>query len=59
MKDIASGTVFEDHCDVFLSASGVLNDWKWPSMPGLHNFRGKLLHSASWDQSYDFSVGTD
>ncbi|RDL41770.1 Uncharacterized protein BP5553_01749 [Venustampulla echinocandica] len=55
VKNIASGTVFEDYCDVFLSASGVLNDWKWPSIPGLQKFKGKLLHSASWDQSYDYS----
>lgn len=56
IKDLASGVIFADSCDVFLSASGVLNDWKWPSVPGLLNFKGKLLHSANWDEDYDYSV---
>ncbi|KAL3473527.1 hypothetical protein BJX99DRAFT_233655 [Aspergillus californicus] len=49
------GKVFEDQCDVVVSASGALNEWKWPTIPGLHDFKGKLLHSASWDESYDYS----
>jgi cation diffusion facilitator CzcD-associated flavoprotein CzcO len=53
---LESGAVLKDVCDVFLSASGVLNDWKWPTIPGLHTFKGKLLHSAAWDESYDYSV---
>ena len=48
--------MFADSCDVLLSASGVLNSWKWPSIPGLHTFKGKLLHSAKWDEEYDYSV---
>jgi cation diffusion facilitator CzcD-associated flavoprotein CzcO len=56
IRNLASGTIFADSCDVFISASGVLNDWKWPSIPGLHNFKGKLLHSAKWDQDFDYSA---
>lgn len=56
VREVITGEVFEDTCDVFLSASGVLNNWKWPSIPGLHKFKGKLLHSANWDESYDYSV---
>jgi hypothetical protein len=22
--------------------------WRWPGIPGLHDFRGTLAHSASW-----------
>jgi cation diffusion facilitator CzcD-associated flavoprotein CzcO len=22
--------------------------WKWPAIPGLHDFKGKLVHSANW-----------
>jgi len=51
-----SNKVFQDSCDVFISASGALNDWKWPDIPGLHSFKGKLLHSANWDESYDYSA---
>ncbi|KAI2467497.1 cyclohexanone monooxygenase [Annulohypoxylon bovei var. microspora] len=45
--------VFEDDAEFLLNAGGVLNDWKWPSIPGLENFQGKLMHSAKWDDSYD------
>lgn len=31
------------------------SNWKWPTVPGLHDFQGKLMHSADWDQSYDFT----
>jgi len=56
IKDLKTGFIISDSCDIFLSASGVLNDWKWPSIPGLHTFGGKLLHSAKWDEEYDYSV---
>ncbi|KAL2801096.1 hypothetical protein BJX66DRAFT_321046 [Aspergillus keveii] len=44
-----------DEVDVFINAGGVLNNWKWPNIDGLHTFQGKLIHSARWDQSYDFT----
>lgn len=28
--------------------------WRWPEIEGLHEFKGKLLHSARWDANYDF-----
>ena len=43
----------EDVADVFMAGTGVLNDWKWPDIPGLHSFKGKLLHSAKYDTSFD------
>lgn len=27
--------------------------WKWPNIPGLDTFEGKLMHSAAWDGEYD------
>lgn len=56
VEDLASNNVLSDQCDMLLSATGSLNNWKWPSIPGLHDFKGKLMHSASWDTSYDYSV---
>ncbi|KAL4817747.1 hypothetical protein BDW67DRAFT_174532 [Aspergillus spinulosporus] len=55
VKNLDSGEIIEDQCDVVVSASGALNEWKWPSIPGLHDFKGKLMHSANWDESYDYS----
>lgn len=41
--------------DFLISAVGQLNMPRWPSFPGLEDFAGKLMHSARWDWSYDFS----
>ncbi|KAI9039309.1 flavin-containing monooxygenase [Aspergillus affinis] len=38
-----------------ISAVGQLNIPKWPSYPGLDDFTGKLMHSARWDWTYDFT----
>ena len=46
------GRVKTDDCDVLFSASGVLNNWKWPDIAGLKDFKGKLLHSAQWDMDW-------
>jgi cation diffusion facilitator CzcD-associated flavoprotein CzcO len=43
-----------DECDVLISATGFLSHWRWPSIPGLHDFGGHLCHSAVWDAEYDF-----
>ncbi|OGE49328.1 hypothetical protein PENARI_c022G06223 [Penicillium arizonense] len=51
--DEKTGSVFEDSADIFMTGTGLLNEWKWPSIPGLHSFKGKLLHSACWDSTYD------
>lgn len=48
------GTI-EDECDILVSATGFLSHWRWPSIPGLHDFKGHLCHSAVWDDKYDFT----
>lgn len=55
--EASDGSVWDDWCDVFISCAGSLNNWKWPSIPGLHDFKGKLLHTAAWDEEYDYKVG--
>jgi cation diffusion facilitator CzcD-associated flavoprotein CzcO len=27
--------------------------WKWPDIPGLHDFKGTLVHSANWPDNLD------
>ncbi|KAL5366664.1 hypothetical protein BJX96DRAFT_44220 [Aspergillus floccosus] len=51
IEDLASGHVFDDYCHFMITASGVLNNWKWPDIPGLNTFMGKMVHSAAWDNS--------
>ncbi|KAJ4024622.1 hypothetical protein NW752_003186 [Fusarium irregulare] len=45
--------IIEDECDVFITGTGLLNQWKWPSIPGLHDFQGTILHTANWQDSFD------
>lgn len=56
IKDLDSGSVYSDQANVLISGTGGLNNWKWPEIPGLHDFKGKLMHSACWDENYDYSV---
>ncbi|KAJ3969799.1 FAD/NAD-P-binding domain-containing protein [Lentinula raphanica] len=51
------GSQFEDECNVFINAGGVLNDWKWPDIEGLHDFRGTLCHTARWPKDFDYRDG--
>ena len=45
----------EDSCDVLVTATGFLSKWRWPSISGLHDFKGSLMHSAVWDKDFDWS----
>lgn len=47
------GDEIEDTCDILVSAIGFLSKWRWPDIPGLHDFSGSLDHSAQWDSSFD------
>ncbi|KAK5731130.1 hypothetical protein LTR15_001068 [Elasticomyces elasticus] len=49
------GTTFEDTCNVLINGSGVLTKWKWPTIEGLHDFKGVLAHSAYWPQDLDWT----
>ncbi|OAG43077.1 hypothetical protein AYO21_02696 [Fonsecaea monophora] len=50
-----NGAVIQEYADILISAQGFLNNWKWPSIPGLSQFTGKKVHSANWDHEYDYS----
>lgn len=44
-----------EYAHVLISGQGVLDTWNWPDIPGLQDFKGHKVHSASWDWSYGFS----
>ncbi|KAI4864590.1 flavin-binding monooxygenase [Hypoxylon rubiginosum] len=45
---------FEDDADVVITARGTLSDPSWPKIPGLKSFEGEVMHSAIWNEKYDF-----
>ncbi|KAK5007139.1 hypothetical protein LTR28_005646, partial [Elasticomyces elasticus] len=51
-KNLETGEVKEDEAEFFINAGGVLNEWKWPDIPGLRDFKGKLMHSAAYEEGY-------
>ncbi|PLB49298.1 putative flavin-binding monooxygenase [Aspergillus steynii IBT 23096] len=55
IKDLETGSVYPHQCNILISATGALNNWKWPDIPGLGDFQGKLMHSARWDEGYDYT----
>ncbi|KAI1390690.1 FAD/NAD(P)-binding domain-containing protein [Hypoxylon trugodes] len=45
---------FEDDADMLVAARGNLSDPAWPKIPGLKSFEGEIMHSAVWNENYDF-----
>ncbi len=41
--------------EILVSAMGPLTEPNVPEIPGLDDFRGKVMHSARWDHDYDLS----
>ncbi|KAF2090198.1 FAD/NAD(P)-binding domain-containing protein [Saccharata proteae CBS 121410] len=54
VKNLGTGEMFEDVGDVVISARGNLNNIAWPKIEGLERFEGEVMHSAKWNQEYDF-----
>ncbi|KIW96289.1 uncharacterized protein Z519_03358 [Cladophialophora bantiana CBS 173.52] len=53
VEDLETGKVTEDSADVVINCCGALNKWKWPDIPGLHSFKGILVHTARYPQDLD------
>lgn len=43
-----STQTFTDTCDIYISAIGILNDWKWPDIEGFKDYKGEIVHTANW-----------
>lgn len=50
---LASGE--EIHARHLVSGIGVLHHPQYPDIPGLDDFRGRVMHTAQWDNGYDVS----
>ncbi|KAG5789094.1 hypothetical protein H9Q69_011843 [Fusarium xylarioides] len=49
-----SHDIVHEEADIVINATGFLSKWTWPTIAGLKNFTGKLVHSAAWDTSLDW-----
>ncbi|KAL4865917.1 hypothetical protein BDV12DRAFT_199685 [Aspergillus spectabilis] len=50
-----NGISRDEYCEILISGQGVLCHPSWPSIPGLQDFQGKIVHSAEWDHDFDYS----
>lgn len=55
VRNLDIGETKEDAAEVCINAGGVLNHWKWPDLPGFNDFKGRLVHSAAFDESIDLT----
>ncbi|EEH37239.2 hypothetical protein PAAG_07795 [Paracoccidioides lutzii Pb01] len=46
---------WDDECDILLNGTGILNAWKWPEIPGLMSFKGRLFHTAKYEEGFDLT----
>jgi cation diffusion facilitator CzcD-associated flavoprotein CzcO len=53
IHDGEDGEDIVEECDVFINASGLMNNWRWPDLPGRELFQGKLAHSANYNPKID------
>ncbi|KAK5271829.1 hypothetical protein LTR96_003657 [Exophiala xenobiotica] len=42
-------------CGILVQGVGALNAWKYPDIAGILDFKGALMHTATWDDSVDLS----
>ncbi|KIW87177.1 uncharacterized protein Z519_12288 [Cladophialophora bantiana CBS 173.52] len=49
VKEKFTGNTFIDSAEIFINNGGLLNNWRWPQIEGLHEFKGQLTHTAHYD----------
>ncbi|KAI5920293.1 flavin-binding monooxygenase [Camillea tinctor] len=54
VQNLTTKETFQDETDILVSARGNLSDPAWPKIPGLESFQGEVMHSARWNENYDF-----
>lgn len=52
-KDAEFNPEYELKCDFLVSGVGQLNQPRWPDIPAIKDYEGRLMHSARWDWGYD------
>ncbi|KAL4804106.1 hypothetical protein BDV18DRAFT_153494 [Aspergillus unguis] len=50
-----NGIQRDEDAEILISGQGVLCHPSWPNIRGLHDFQGKIVHSAQWDHEFDYS----
>lgn len=49
----ADGTTDMIEANAVINGRGTFNQWEWPKIAGLQDFKGIMMHTAGWDPSVD------
>ena len=52
---VTTGDGNEELFDVYVAATGPLNNLHYPDIKGLQDFAGACFHTADWDDDYDYT----
>jgi cation diffusion facilitator CzcD-associated flavoprotein CzcO len=52
---VTTNTGEEIEAPIVVSALGMFNNLVWPTIPGIHDFKGTYFHSARWNHQHDLS----
>lgn len=58
LEDTRTMERWQDWAHCVVNGTGILNNWRWPDIEGLHDFAGPLMHSAAWNHDVDFDGKT-
>lgn len=58
LEDQVTKKIWHDFAHCVINGTGILNNWKWPDIEGLNDFKGSLMHSAAWNHDVDFKGKT-
>ena len=58
LKNTKTNEEWHDWAHSVVNGTGILNNWKWPEIEGLHDFEGPIMHSASWNHDVQFEGKT-
>ncbi len=53
LEDLDTGRRFLHVAKILVSAVGGYTNPKYPTLPGVENFDGSVVHTANWDKNYD------
>lgn len=53
LEDQVTKEQWSDWAHFVVNGTGILNNWQWPDIKGLHDFQGPLMHSASWNHDVE------
>ncbi|SPN96716.1 related to steroid monooxygenase [Cephalotrichum gorgonifer] len=53
VENTGTKEVVQDVADFLIDASGILNNWSWPDIPGREDFEGQMIHTAAWPEGFN------